>query len=348
MSSSSKHAALVRLLRRSEQSIAEAVTDAFLARHPDWVARYGDLARIRGVEDARFHVQFLSGAIESDSPPAFADYVRWTTRVLESRGIDRAFLRENLLQVQAAAASLLSPPHVDVLTRFMAAGLDPGDVLEPPPVAPHPLTTTRNMFMQTILTGNRKAALAVATEALRDGTGIQDLYADVFQDSLREVGRLWETNAITVAQEHMATAVTQYVMAQVFDRIESPAIARGTAMITGVPGEFHHIGPMMIADMLEANGWRVQFLGSNLPIPAIVAAIKDARPDVLGVSVTMLFNLHEAGRLIELVRGLGDPIRIVVGGAAFRVATDWRRTGADAYAADLKAAVALLCSPLPA
>lgn len=229
----------------------------------------------------------------------------------------------------------------------MSAALEPGDVQEPLAVAEHPLITTRNMFTQTILEGDRRAALTVATEALRDGVGIQDLYADVFQDSLREVGRLWETNAITVAKEHMATAVTQYVMAHVFDRIDPPETARGTAVITGVPGEFHHIGPMMIADMLEANGWRVQFLGSNLPIPAIVAAIKDARPDVLGVSVTMLFNLHEAARLIELIRGLGDPMRIVVGGAAFRVATDWHQTGADAYAPDLKAAVALLCSPLP-
>ena len=143
----------------------------------------------------------------------------------------------------------------------------------------------------------------------------------------------------------MATAVTQYVMAQVFDRIQPPDAIRGSAVLTGVSGELHHIGPMMIADMLEANGWRVQFLGSNIPVPAIVAVIKDARPDVLGISVTMLFNLHQASRLIESVRALGHPIRIVVGGAAFRVATDWRQTGADAYASDLRTAVALLCSP---
>ena len=77
--------------------------------------------------------------------------------------------------------------------------------------------------MQAILTGERKAALTIAREALRNGARIQDLYADVFQDALYEVGRLWETNAITVAQEHMATAVTQYVMAHVFGTIESVA-----------------------------------------------------------------------------------------------------------------------------
>jgi methanogenic corrinoid protein MtbC1 len=201
------------------------------------------------------------------------------------------------------------------------------------------------LFVQTILKGDRKSALTVAREALREGVDLQDLYADVFQDGLREVGRLWETNAVTVAQEHMATAVTQYVMAQVFDHIQPPDVVRGSALVTGVSGELHHIGPMMIADMLEANGWRVQFLGGNIPEPAVVAAVKDARLDVLGISVTMLFNLHQASRLIDAVRALGHPIRVVVGGAAFRVATDWRQTGADAYASDLRTAVALLCAP---
>ena len=169
MSDGPKHSEMVRALRRSEQLIAETVTDAFLARHPDWVARYGDLARIRGIEDARFHVQFLGGAIESDSPAAFADYVRWTTRVLEARGIDRTFLHENLLQVQQAAESLLSPGEVEVLARFMASGLAPGLVDGGPVSVEHPLTETRNMFIQTILKGDRKSALTVASEALARG-----------------------------------------------------------------------------------------------------------------------------------------------------------------------------------
>ena len=339
----STHLPIVRVLRRHEQAIAETVTDAFLARHPDWVTRYGDRARTAGIEDARFHVQFLASAIDHDSPSAFEAYVRWTTRVLESRGIDRTFLSENLSQVQDAAAPLLSAAEALVLARFMAFPATPDTTAGPAPPE-SPLAVSRDMFVQTILRGDRKAALTVATEALREGAGIRELYSDVFQDGLIEVGRLWETNTITVAQEHMATAVTQYVMAQVFDRIVPPDVSRGSAVLTGVPGEMHHIGPMMIADMLEAHGYRVQFLGSNVPVPAVVAAIRDARPDVLGISVTMMFNLHHVSRLIESVRALGHPLRIVVGGAAFRVVPDWRQTGADAYAADLEAAVALLCS----
>jgi hypothetical protein len=72
------------------------VTDEFLRRHPDWVARYGELARKRGIEDAGFHVDVLAGALETGSPAAFCDYARWCSRLLRSRKIAPQFLAENL------------------------------------------------------------------------------------------------------------------------------------------------------------------------------------------------------------------------------------------------------------
>ncbi len=204
------------------------------------------------------------------------------------------------------------------------------------------LGVTRQLFVRALLSGDRKAALATAIGALHHGVPVLDLYADVFQEALYEVGRLWESNAITVAQEHMATAVTQYVMAQVFGTMASVVPTRGVAVMTGVPGELHHIGALMVSDMLEAQGWQMQFLGSNLPIDAVLATIADSKPQLLGISVTMPFNLHHARRLVTEAKRTDRAVRVVVGGAAFRF-DGWRDTGADDYAADVRSAVALLC-----
>ena len=338
------HIAIGRTLRRHEQALAEAVTDAFLLKHPDWVTRYGDRARQAGIEDARFHVQFLAAAIERDSRDAFRDYVQWAARVLGARGIDAVFLRENLEQVQAAAGQRLAATDQELIASFVEFATLP-DTTAAAPDADGPLSLTRRLFVQALLTGYRQAALNIALEALRSGVAVQDLYADVFQDGLYEVGRLWETNAITVAQEHMATAVTQYVMAQVFGGIDSPSPSRGVAVMTGVPGELHHVGALMVSDMLETHGWQVQFLGSNLPIASILAAITDAQPRVLGISITMPFNLHHATRLIEQAKRAIPGLRAVVGGAACR-GDAWRETGADDYATDVRGAIGLLCDPL--
>jgi len=335
-------ASVARTLRRHEHALAEAVTDTFLLAHPDWVTRYGERARLAGIEDARFHVQFLADAIERDSRAAFRDYVQWTTRVLGARGIDATFLWENLRQLQDAMS-----PHLggaadrELIASFIgfAEDADGGEAIAN---VGGPLALTRRLFVQAILAGERKAALTVASEALRDGVQVEDLYADVFQDALYEVGRRWESNHITVAQEHMATAVTQYVMAHVFGSLASVAPSRGVAVITGVPGELHHVGALMISDMLEARGWQVQFLGSNLPMAAILAAIGDAKPMLLGISITMPFNLHHAARLIAAARGADPGVRTVVGGAACRFDA-WRATGADDYATDVRTAIRLLC-----
>jgi methanogenic corrinoid protein MtbC1 len=337
---------ICQTLRRHEQAIAEAVTDAFLLRHPDWIRRYGERARPAGIEDARFHVQFLTAAIERGSPPAFRDYVQWAARVLGARGIDPAFLWENLQQIQEATAPHLTEVERQLVADFMASARR-ADVTDPATTTDGPLGLTRRLFVQTIVSGERKAALSIAREALRNGVRVQDLYADVFQDALYEVGRLWESNAITVAQEHMATAVTQYVMAHVFGAIEPVGPSRGVAIMTGVPGELHHVGALMVSDMLEAEGWQIQFLGSNLPIASILGTIADARPQLLGISVTMPFNVHHARRLIAEAKRADPGVRVVVGGAAFRFDA-WRDTGADNYAADVRSAVALLCGELAA
>jgi methanogenic corrinoid protein MtbC1 len=160
------------------------------------------------------------------------------------------------------------------------------------------------------------------------------------------VGRLWESNVISVAEEHMATAVTQFVMAQCFSFIDRPALCHGRMVLTGVEEELHHVGANMVADVLEAHGWDVRFLGTNLPHRGILQVVREHRPDWVGISATTLFSLPQVSRLIAEIRATfpeGAP-RIIVGGSAFRFSPDaWREVGADAVGASLEEAVALLC-----
>jgi MerR family transcriptional regulator, light-induced transcriptional regulator len=70
----------------------------------------------------------------------------------------------------------------------------------------------------------------------------------------------------------------------------------------------------MVADVLEANGWNVRFLGTNMPHAGVLQA------DVVGISATMLFNLPKVRLLVNEVRGkfANRPSRILIGGGAFR------------------------------
>ena len=101
----------------------------------------------------------------------------------------------------------------------------------------------------------------------------------------------------------------------------------------------------MVADVLESDGWVVKFLGTDVPVPAVLAAVDEHRPDVLGISCTMLQNVPRVASLVDSVRERhGDRApRIVVGGGAFRAAPGKAaELGADGWAPDLRAAVILL------
>ena len=114
-------------------------------------------------------------------------------------------------------------------------------------------------------------------------------------------------------------------------------------VITGAQGEFHQVGANMVADVLEAAGWDVRFLGTDTPIGGVLEAIEEHEADILGISATMLFHISSVARLIDSVRAKrGRQIRILAGGGAFRSAPSlYNELGADGCALDLRSAVAL-------
>src|SRR5262249_25486335 len=147
--------------------------------HPEWRERYGDRGVERGREDVCFHIDFLRGAIEADGAAPFEDYVCWAARVLGARGIAPEFLAENLQQIADAPADLLDPGEQAQVRRVIRAGIDAlaraGGASEAagPEWRPE-FDSVRRLFTQAILLGHRKAALAMAMEAVEHGTALVD------------------------------------------------------------------------------------------------------------------------------------------------------------------------------
>jgi methanogenic corrinoid protein MtbC1 len=329
-----------------KQQVAATVTEQFFLRHPDWLTRYGDRGRLRGIEDAAFHQSYLASAIEGGSVVPFETYARWTVGVLESRNIASHFVAENLVQIGEALQSSLTPVEAEFVNEFIAAGVLACET----PAAPTPATTVETalgemqaLYLQAAIKGERRAAVTLALEALKQVNDVVDVYVDVFQTSQVEVGRLWETNRITIAEEHMATAITQYAMAQLYQHIEPDSSQAGKMVITGIEGEMHQIGPNMVADVLEARGWDVRFLGTNMPNSGIIQAIEEHGADTVGISATILVSIPKVVRLVKDMQakfGAACP-RLIFGGRAFSsTPLLCRELGGGEAALDLRSALA--------
>lgn len=331
-----------RILARREE-VARAATEEFLERHPGWLEDYGEGARRHGVEDAGYHVDFLAGALAADSVESFRRYAAWAARVLSRRGIEPHFLAESLEQVGRHVAGPLAPEEAARVRTTVEAGVRACRAASERPDAPATARhETLDLYLEVALRGDRNTALTIVREALREGMSPRELYLDVLQEAQYEVGRRWADNEITVAQEHTATMVCQYVLVRLYDDLPRPEHRRGRAVVTGVEGELHQVGANMVADTLEMDGWEVRFLGTQMPHRGIVDAAGEMEADLVCVSVTMLFNLPRLRDLVERLRnGRGERTpRILVGGGVFRADPGaWRTVGADGYGADLVEAV---------
>ena len=340
---------IAKRLLSVKQAVAQTMTDEFFVIHPEWELRYGERGRKYCTADACFHIEFLAGAVEAGSPDAFVDYALWTARMLGARGIDAHTLEENLAQLKKHLSGHFSMVEQELLALFLdpgrAACIAPRPAFETQPPDAY-LDLAQHTFVAAILSGHRKAALGIVEEALHHGTSLVDVYVEIFSRSLYEVGSLWEQNKISVAQEHLATAVTQYVIASPYSQLTLPSPFRGNMVVTGVAGEGHQIGANLVADAMEANGWNVRFLGSNVPHSAVLSEVEKFSASVLCVSTTLVANLPSAAELILSVRtkmGEGAP-RIVLGGAAYRLTPDFVQGDDSAtIIPNIRKAIALLC-----
>ncbi|HYH80675.1 MAG TPA: B12-binding domain-containing protein [Longimicrobium sp.] len=195
-----------------------------------------------------------------------------------------------------------------------------------------------NRFLDAIVAGNRRRAFEVADGALAGGMDIRALYLDVFQPALRDVGRLWQQNRITVADEHLATAITQAAMARLYERLFASATGTGPLLVAAcADSERHEVGLRMVCDILELEGWDTVFLGAAVPTADLVRMVCQRRPRVVALSAAIGPNVARVEAAIRAIReGCGDaqPL-IAVGGRAFAADPELAtRLGADLTASD--------------
>jgi len=174
-------------------------------------------------------------------------------------------------------------------------------------------------YLDFLLNGQRMACSQIVQQLLDRDIDITSLYTDLFQDSLYEVGRLWEYNKISVAREHLATAITEGMLNLIYPRLfeASSDNKNKNAVISCAANEYHQIGGKMAADIFELNGWDAHFLGANTPIDHLLEHVQETKPDLVGLSVSVYFNMPLFKTQLEAVRSDFSQVDIFVGGQAF-------------------------------
>ena len=121
-------------------------------------------------------------------------------------------------------------------------------------------------YLEALLAGDRDAAVRTAfDDGVARGLSVPDLYVGVIQTAQHRIGELWQANRLTVAHEHVATAISQLVMALAYPVLPRQPRNGKPALVACVDDELHDLGARMVADFFEMAGFDVRYLGANLP-----------------------------------------------------------------------------------
>jgi 5-methyltetrahydrofolate--homocysteine methyltransferase len=117
--------------------------------------------------------------------------------------------------------------------------------------------------------------------------------------------------------------------------VETGAPQMGTLVIGTVKGDIHDIGKNLVAMMMEGAGFNVINLGINTDVDTFLEAIREHKPEIIGMSAMLTTTMPYMGVVIEALeeQGLRDQLLVLVGGAPLNDAFA-EEIRADAYCRD--------------
>jgi methanogenic corrinoid protein MtbC1 len=213
-------------------------------------------------------------------------------------------------------------------------------------IAPN-LADWTDRLWSAVVVGDERSAGQVTTDALAAGLAPETVLLDVIGAVQRRVGEEWAVNQLTVAQEHAATAINERVIAALSLSLPRPEADRGRIVVSCVDGEWHALPARLLAEVLALRGFRVDFLGAQVPAPHLIAHLHKTGADAVALSGSLATRLPAAHATIAACRTAGVPV--IAGGGAFGLDGRYARLlGAQGWAADARtAAEDLLAGPLP-
>lgn len=161
------------------------------------------------------------------------------------------------------------------------------------------------------------AAEQVVDDALAAGLTPVAIQSLIIEPAMTQIGRLWEANAITVADEHLATAVSQAVLVKLFDRLSvARPRSRERVLLAAVEGQHHVLGLRMVADVMEGSGFDVLYLGADVPVDALRRFAAEHQPAITGLGCAVSVGFGVLAESIHAVHEACPATRIMLGGGA--------------------------------
>jgi len=271
-----------------------------------------------------YHQKLLLSAFEFGSASLLNDYMSWRYRVAMSRGIDpQYFILEHLLWIKTIQVYLFEAYSSEFNTlygefihaheRFIASAS-----LYPPVHSEN--TLLKEQLVDSLVRGDEDTSAQIFAEHLYHFGSPIDFFDTVVKPTMIEIGRLWENNALSVAGEHIATAMVERLWNRFSDHQHDDTIlSHRVAFVITPDAQLHKLGSKMVSSLLTQRGWKVANMGLPENFKELLEAIDEFRPNMILISATMAIYIPLIQKFVLALR-FEEPAyegKIVVGGQAF-------------------------------
>ncbi|BCJ69938.1 cobalamin B12-binding domain-containing protein [Polymorphospora rubra] len=194
-------------------------------------------------------------------------------------------------------------------------------------------------FLDCLAAADEYSATDVALRLLDDGIPAERVLLDLVAPAQEQVGRWWQRNVWSVAQEHAATHISERVVAAVAAQTRvRPHLGR--IVVSCMDGEWHALPARLVAEVLRLRGWDVAFLGASVPAAHLVSYLHRDDAHAVALACALPMRLPHAHRMIEACRRADVPI--LVGGRGFGPDGRWARRLGVHWAGDASSAADVL------
>jgi 5-methyltetrahydrofolate--homocysteine methyltransferase len=180
--------------------------------------------------------------------------------------------------------------------------------------------------------------------ALASGLSIKDIITKGLSGGMNIVGQKFEAGEYFIPDMLASAQAVGAAMEILEPYLAGSGInAKGKIIVATVKYDLHDIGKNIVSVLLRGAGYTVKDLGNNVDIQVIVDAVRQEKPQFLGLSALLTSTMTSMADVIQMLEenGLRDQVKIVVGGAP--VSEEFAKSiGADGYGADGFQAVAVV------
>lgn len=196
---------------------------------------------------------------------------------------------------------------------------------------------------KAVFDGDEAKTEELVQKAVKDGKSPQEILDKGLVQGLRDCGAGFEKGQKFIPEMLMSSECMKVAMKVIKPLLvvgKADTEGSGRVILATVEGDVHDIGLELVATMLETAGFKVKFMGADVPTSDIIAAVKAEKPQILGLSALLSNTMDVMPVILSLLKkeGLRDSVKVMIGGAP--VKQDFcDEIGADGWAYDASSAV---------